>query len=160
MLIAGLGGDVDQSMGSPGGWQVVRVHAADPVASAELLLPMVAESNGPVLVATVADSDFALVTAATPDGASWQAVLNPAAAAGYGFAMEAADLDEFDMPDDMREALTPPDKADMVAAATLWARAAGSAADTHAVAAALEVDHTFAEESVVQLCSALGVWDV
>jgi hypothetical protein len=93
------------------------------------------------MIAIVVDSDFAHVSALAPDGSSWEAVINPEGAAGYGLPVEAVSI------------------SDAPRTALAWADAAGvSVPDPAEVVTALTKHHTFAEEGVVELAKALGAW--
>lgn len=138
--VTALGGDIDLTVGTGGGWQVVAVHAADPTETGGALAALLASTGAPALAAIVADSDFASVTARSPGGADWDTVVNPQGAASYGFPIAPAD-----------DAV--------VAAAAAWAEeAVGSPSDPAALRTALLTENVFAEESLQQLGRALGVW--
>lgn len=140
-LISSLGGDVDLSTGAPGTWQAVSIHAADLDASSLVLQDLVDATAAAAMVAIVADSDFARVTALSPDGSGWETVINPEGAAAYGVMVDSVTL------------------ADAPGEAVAWADAAGAyGADVVTVAQVLNAQHTFAEEGVMELAQALGIW--
>jgi hypothetical protein len=140
-LIAALGGDLDLSTGIPDGWQGVMIHAADFDATSLLLARLVEATARPAMIAIVADSDFAQITALAPDGSSWEAVINPESAADYGVIVDSVSL------------------ADSPGEAERWAGAAGvTVPDPAGVGRALNSEHTFAEDGVIELAKALGVW--
>lgn len=118
-----------------GGWAAVTFDG-DPRLS---LAGLVADTGAPVLSAFVMDSDCADVTAASPAGASWHAYLNEGTALSYG-------APELDLP-----------AAAVIDAAAAWATEAGFSPDRDALAAALDAEDVFVEDTLDTLYSALGL---
>ena len=117
------------------GWQILQaLPGGDPDSS------IVGETEAPVLVCHVVDSDFVTVQAASPGGLSWQSVLSPVMARDYGFPEEwIGDPDE------------------VVGQAVAWAREAGLDPDPTEVRAGLVAEcDPLAEDLVFRLAHALG----
>lgn len=157
--VAALGGEVAFARRRTDGWQVLAVSAADPLAAAALLPAVIDMTGAPALVASVLDSDFARVSADSPSGTGWAAVLNRSAAAGYGFPVGVDDVAGLEaVPDEFAVEFAAPDVAQTAASALRWAAEAGAVADPDAVLAALTAEATFVEDVLAQLGDALGVW--
>ncbi|MFC8245806.1 hypothetical protein [Streptomyces chartreusis] len=129
------GGDLSWSA-QDGAWQIVQLHGGGRPADS-----IVQETQAPVLVAHVFDSDVAAVEATSPKGPRWECVLSPQMA-----------RDSYGAPERLlkRNNEAAPLAAD-------WAREAGREPDTDAVAAVLAAEaDPFAEDLVHELMSALG----
>lgn len=129
------GGDLSWSA-QDGAWQIVQLHGGGRPADS-----IVQETQAPVLVAHVFDSDVAAVEAAGPKGQRWECVLSPQMA-----------RDSYGAPEQLlkRNEEAAPLAAD-------WAREAGREPDIDAVAAVLAAEaDPFAEDLVRELMSALG----
>lgn len=129
------GGDLAWSA-QDGAWQIVQLHGgAKPSDS------IVRETQGPVLVAQVFDSDVVAVEAASPKGPKWECVLSPQIA-----------QDSYGAPEQVLEW-----NKEAAPLAADWAREADREPDTDALAAVLAAEaDPFAEDLVLELMSALG----
>ncbi|MFB7513369.1 hypothetical protein [Streptomyces sp. NPDC056144] len=118
-----------------GDWQLLRAYPlSDPPSS------LLQETSAPVLVAHVVDSDFATIQAATADGTSWQCVLSPETARGYGLPEEWI-----------------VDPAQAAERATAWSRQCGVVPDPTALRSALTTESDpLAEDLVLTFVDALG----
>jgi hypothetical protein len=117
------------------GWRVATVHRGS--ASDDALAALVAETRAPVLVAEVADSDFAVVGFASPVQPVRYFVLHPGLAEGYEHPV-----------DEVAQAAAP---------AALVAWAGGSAMEAEVIEA-VRGQMLFAEDSVLRLAGALGAF--
>lgn len=120
--------------GTDGEWQAVQLADADPPPG------VLDETGAPVLVATVVNGSFALVSAASPGGAEWTGVLGPDQAERQPLPVKFQVAPE-----------------DVVDPALDWARAAGRAPNLDRLEDVLlaEPDPT-AEDLVFELLAALG----
>jgi hypothetical protein len=95
---------------------------------------LAAGTGAPAIAAYVLDSDCAIVRAATPDGASWSAVLNAERAAEYGAPASSPD--------------------DVLARAVTWDRAARLDHDDELIRRSVTSESTFAEDQFLALLEA------
>ncbi|MGG7570250.1 hypothetical protein [Streptomyces sirii] len=129
------GGDMCWSA-RDGEWQMVQLHGGGRPADS-----IVQETQAPVLVAHVFDSDVVAVEAAGPQGQRWECVLSPQTA-----------RDSYGAPDEIVER-----NAMAVGPAVAWAREAGCEPDADAVASVLAAEaDPLAEDLVTELMRALG----
>ncbi|MCF6525258.1 hypothetical protein [Streptomyces sp. JJ36] len=129
------GGDLAWSA-HDGAWQIVQLHGgavpSDSIGQ---------ETQGPVLIAQVIDSDVVAVEAASPRGPRWHCVLSPRTA-----------HDSYGAPEQVLEG-----NEEAAPLAAGWAREAGREPDTDALATVLAAEaDPFAEDLVLELVSALG----
>jgi hypothetical protein len=130
-----LGGEFDQDDTLANGWRIATVHRAD--GGDDVLAAFVAEVHAPVLIAEVADSDFAAVGFASPGRSIAHFVLNPRGARGYDYPVDPAEQDAAS------------------AALVDWA---GEPADLAEVAKAIDGNMVYAEDSFIRLAGALGAF--
>ncbi|MFE6906819.1 hypothetical protein [Streptomyces erythrochromogenes] len=137
------GGRITSWPPRPGGWQTLQFHRSLPGDPEAVLRAVVEQTGAPACIATVHDSDVALVMGLEPGGDRWDAWLNLKTAA----AMTDRPLAELD-------ARVPED----AAGALCWARHAGFAEsiDAPAVEAVLRSHEPFAEELFDTLLDHLG----
>ncbi|WP_405660853.1 hypothetical protein OG379_08515 [Streptomyces sp. NBC_01166] len=117
------------------GWQVADFAEYGRRSVADL----VRQTGAPAILVSFLDSDVAFVEAVTPEGGTWEAVLNRDMADDYGIP-----LDRFPVGAAAREALA-------------WATAAGLTADEELLHQALTGAAAFAEELSSLLFTALGL---
>lgn len=119
-------GGYDDHESLPGGWTALVVGDEDVFWDRDRILArLIQETGRPALLALSLDSDFLGIVGRTPDGGSWDGVIDAesAAAAREEGLEEGYDgvVPEFSGPDDA------------VAGALVWARAAGLSADEEAL---------------------------
>jgi hypothetical protein len=152
------------SSARPGGWQMLEF--GDGEWDRQNLSALVAWSGAPACVAVVYDSDVADVVGLTPDGRTWQTVLNLEVAAATSPRRPAGVLDDLEWiastqyaeevvrrREELEAAV-----AEGVSGALAWAAAAGfgSAADAVAVETSLRSHGVFVEDLFVDLLDTLG----
>jgi hypothetical protein len=123
----------------PGGWQTLQVHHGLPANHDDRWLgKLVAVTGAPVAIASVMDSDVAVVRGLSPSGVSWSAVLEPVIAAEFG--------------------LPVPDASEATERISAWASEAGFAADRESLLAVLaKRADPFAEKLFFELIDACGL---
>ncbi|WP_314411701.1 hypothetical protein [Streptomyces sp. DSM 40484] len=134
MRAAGFTG-IDDTRASVKGWQVADFADAGPSSLANLVRRL----GAPALMVSYVDSDVGLVEALTPDGGSWEGLLNPELAESYEIPVEHFPVEA------------------AVAGALAWSAAAGLTPDEEAVRQALTGSELFAEELSSALLTALGL---
>ncbi|MFD6276499.1 hypothetical protein ACFWFI_13145 [Streptomyces sp. NPDC060209] len=117
------------------GWQECEFDESGPRGLADL----VRLTGAPAVLVAFLDSDVGFVEAATPDGASWEGLLNRGKAEDYEIPLE-----QFPVESAVKGALT-------------WSAAAGLTADEALVRKALTGSALFAEELASLLSTALGI---
>ncbi|GGW48563.1 hypothetical protein [Streptomyces xantholiticus] len=160
------GSDIDAGRPRPGGWQTLHVFDGAVQEGEDLLEAVVDWTGAPACVASVYDSDVALVTGLAPDGRWWQAALNVDLAAALWTEVpddvddtsEWADSPEFAAAVELRRAEL---HAEIPAAATgavAWARSAGVEVTTPvaAVEGLLRAREVFVEDLFGELLDRLG----
>jgi hypothetical protein len=135
--VADFDGEFGNEVALEQGWRVATIHRGS--ASDDALAAMVAETGAPILVAEVADSDFAVVGFASPDQQIRYFVLHPGSAEGYEHPVDEA--------------------AQAAAPAALVAWAGGSAIEAEVIQA-VRGRMLFAEDSVRRLAGALGAFPI
>ncbi|MFH8491235.1 hypothetical protein [Streptomyces longisporoflavus] len=134
MRAAGFTG-IDDNKALAEGWQVTDF--AD--AGQHSLAYLVRHTGAPAVLMSFHDSDVGFVEALTPDGTSWEGLLNRETAESYDIP-----LDHF-----------PVEPA--VAGALAWSAAAGLTPDEQAIRQTLTASALFAEELSAALLAALGL---
>ncbi|WP_327337339.1 hypothetical protein OG384_14605 [Streptomyces sp. NBC_01324] len=127
----------------PGGWQMWQFHGTLPDGAEDVLRAVVEWTGAPACVASVHDSDVALVSGLEPGGDEWDVWLNLPIAAEM-LDRPLAELDA-SVPIGARKALS-------------WARSAGvgDGADVTVIEKVLRSQETFAEELFDTLLDRLG----
>lgn len=130
MRAAGFTG-IDDTEALAEGWCVADFAGADQ----RSLAALVRSTGTPAVMVSFLDSDVGFVEAVTPDGSSWEGLLNPDLAESYEIPLEHFPVEP------------------AVAGALAWSAAAGLTPDEAAIRNTLTGSALFAEE----LCSALLV---
>ncbi|HVH66124.1 MAG TPA: hypothetical protein VM674_08810 [Candidatus Acidoferrum sp.] len=123
-----------------GEWKLLRIAGDYPPDLQQALAPVVRATAAPALVASVLDSDCAIVQGQTPAGVRWGAVLNRELAAGYDGILESYDTPDHGLSGVLR-----------------WAREAGLTPRDHEIKDALNAKATFVEDVIDQLLLTLGI---
>ncbi|WP_159074249.1 hypothetical protein [Streptomyces dioscori] len=127
--------DIDETKALAEGWQVTDFADAGPRSLANLVRQM----RTPALMVSFLDSDVGFIEALTPDGNSWEGLLNREIAESYEIPLEQFPLEP------------------AVAGALAWSAAAGLTPDEKAVRRTLTTSALFAEELSSTLLTALGL---
>ncbi|MEV4192807.1 hypothetical protein [Streptomyces toxytricini] len=117
------------------GWQVT--HFAD--AGRRSLANLVQSTGSSAIMVSFVDSDVAFVEALTPDGSSWEGLLNREVARGYEIPLEQFPIEP------------------AVAGALAWSAAVGLTPDEDAIQQTLTGSALFAEHLSSSLLTALGL---
>ncbi|MFD8211482.1 hypothetical protein ACFV2S_34445 [Streptomyces sp. NPDC059695] len=134
MRAAGFTG-IDDTQALAEGWQVTDF--AD--AGRRSLASLVERTGTPAIMLSFLDSDVGLVEALTPDGNSWEGLLNREKAKSYEIPLEHFPIES------------------AVACALAWSAAAGLMPDEEAIRQTLTGSALFAEELSSALLVALGL---
>jgi hypothetical protein len=134
MRAAGFAG-IDDTEALAGGWQTTHFADAGPRSMATL----VRRTGTPAVMVSFLDSDVGFIEAATPDGSTWEGLLNRDMAKSYDIPLQQFPV------------------APAVAGALAWAVASGLTPDETAVRQTLTGSALFAEELSSALLVALGL---
>ncbi|MGH4034021.1 hypothetical protein ACQB60_34390 [Actinomycetota bacterium Odt1-20B] len=134
MRAAGFTG-IDDTEAPAEGWQVADF--AD--AGQRSLAHLVSKTGAPAVMVSFHDSDLGFIEGLTPDGKSWEGLLNRDMAESYEIPLEHFPVEP------------------AVAGALAWSAAAGLTADEGAVRRTLTASALFAEELSSALLIALGL---
>lgn len=134
MRAAGFTG-MDETEASAEGWQVTDFADAGQHSLAQL----VRNTGTPAVMMSFHDSDVGFLEAVTPDGSSWEGLLNREMAESYEIPLEHFPVES------------------AVAGALAWSAAAGLTPDEEAVRQALTGSALFAEELFAACLVALGL---
>ncbi|TXS54719.1 hypothetical protein EAO69_43620 [Streptomyces sp. me109] len=136
MRVAGFTG-IDATSAMAEGWQVADF--AD--AGRRSLANLVQRTGEPAVMVSFLDSDVGFIEALTPEGNSWEGLLNREMAKSYEIPLEHFPIEP------------------AVAGALAWSAAAGLTPDEEAIRQTLTVSALFAEELSSALMVALGLPD-
>ncbi|ATW50270.1 hypothetical protein [Streptomyces peucetius] len=160
------GSDIDAGWPRAGGWQTLHVFDGAVKEGEDLLKAVVDWTGAPACVASVYDSDVALVTGLAPDGRWWQAALNVDLAAALWAEVpddvddtsEWADSPEFAAAVELRRAELHTEIPAAATGAVAWARSAGVevTAPVAAVEDLLRAREVFVEDLFGELLDRLG----
>lgn len=126
---------IDDTETAEEGWQVTEFTDA----GQRSLTSLVQRTGAPAVMVSFHDSDVGFVEAATPDGSTWEALLNREMAESYEIPLEHFPIEP------------------AVVGALAWSAAAGLTPDEEAIRRTLTGSALFAEELSSALLVALGL---